>query len=383
MVGSLLFLTVIFFITFLARIILSPLMPVVEADLHLDHGQAGALFLPVAFGYFLALMASGYVSSRIKHHHTIVLSAVTIGLALIGTSFSRNLWGIHLGMFAVGIAAGLYFPSGMATITSLFQVQHWGKAIGVHELAPNLAFLVAPLFCEMLLAYLSWHSILALTGLVSLLLGAAFGYFGRSGDFPGEAPAFRPLRALFREPVFWIMLVLFSLGISSTVGIYSMLPLFLVSERGMEISSANTIVALSRLPSLGMALLSGWAADRVGAKKTMTAVLLATGILTLLLGLAPGTWTIVIVFLQAMVAVSFFPAAFAALSSIGMASSRNIVIAFTIPFAFLIGGGAVPTAIGMFGKEGAFGWGISMVGLLMLTGVMVTGLIKMPDSDRN
>lgn len=379
MMGSLIFLTVIFFITFLARIILSPLMPVVEMDLHLDHGQAGALFLPVALGYFLALMASGYVSCRLRHHRTVVLSAVAIGLALIATSLSRSLGGIHLGMFAVGMAAGLYFPSGMATITSLFQPQHWGKAIGVHELAPNLAFLVAPLLCEILLVYVSWHTTLALLGLVSILLGAAFACFGRGGDFPGEAPAFGPLRELFHESAFWIMLLLFSLGISSTVGIYSMLPLFLVSERGLEISSANTVVALSRLPSLGMALLSGWAADRLGARRTMTAVLGTAGMLTLLLGLAPNTWATVIVFLQTMVAVSFFPAAFATLSSIGMARSRNLVIAFTIPFAYLLGGGAVPAMIGMFGKEGAFGWGISLVGLLMVIGVTITGFIKLPD----
>ena len=72
-------------------------MPVIEADLKLDHGQAGVLFMVLAVGYFVALMASGYVSSRLQHHRTIVVSALAMGLALLGTSSRRTLaasaWG--------------------------------------------------------------------------------------------------------------------------------------------------------------------------------------------------------------------------------------------------------------------------------------------------
>jgi MFS transporter, NNP family, nitrate/nitrite transporter len=353
-------------------------MPFIEVDLGLDHGQAGTLFLFIALGYFIALMASGYFSSRLKHRNTIVLSAVTLGLAFLATSLSHSVCGLRLGVLVMGMAAGLYFPSGMATITSLFQSQHWGKAIAVHELAPNLALVTAPLLSEILLPRFSWNGTLALVGLASLGLGLAFMRFGRGGEFPGQAPAFGFLRTLSAQPVFWIMVVLFSLGISSTVGLYAMLPLFLISERGMDPDWANTIVALSRVPTLGTALLGGWVADRVGPKKTMIWFLLLTGIATLLLGLAPPSWTVVLVFLQAMMSVSFFPAALAALSSIGLAGNRNVVISFTIPFAFLAGAGATPALIGMLGKEGAFGWGIGLVGVFMIVGTVLSIFLKLP-----
>jgi MFS transporter, NNP family, nitrate/nitrite transporter len=381
LIGPLLFLTAIFFLNFIARIILSPLMPAVEVDLNLDHGQAGILFLLIALGYFIALMASGYVSSRLRHRNTIILSAVAVGGACLLTSYSYSLWGIRLGVFGIGMAAGLYFPSAMATITSLFNPQHWGKAISVHELAPNLAFVAAPLLSEIFLRWLSWRGTLALVGLASLLLGIVFIRFGGGGEFRGEAPALGFLRTLFHKRVFWIMVVLFGLGISSTAGVYSMLPLFLVSERGMDVDQANTIVALSRIPSLGMALLSGWVADRMGAMKTTTWVLLLSGIMTLLLGLAPNNWTLLAVFCQAMLASCFFPPAFAALSSIGLSSSRNLVISFTIPFAFLAGAGGTPTLIGMFGKEGLFAWGISLVGFFMIMGTVLAGFLKFPDQE--
>ena len=378
MIGPLLFLAAIFFVNFLARIMLSPMMPVIEGDLKLNHGQAGILFLLISMGYFVALLASGYVSSRLRHKNTIVFSSVAVGLALLATAFSPSLWGVRFGILIMGMAAGFYFPSGMATITSLFRSQHWGKAIAVHELAPNLALAVAPLLSELLLGRISWRGALALVGLASILLGVAFARFGRGGEFPGEAPAFEFLGVLFREPAFWIMLVLFGLGISSTVGVYSMLPLFLVWERGMEPNSANTIVALSRLPTLGMALMSGWVADRIGAKRTMTYVLWLTGIMTLLLGLVPDAWTVYVVFFQAMLAVCFFPAALAAVSAIGLAGSRNVVISFTIPFAYLVGAGATPAMIGGFGQAGSFAWGISLTGSFIMMGAVLSAFLKLP-----
>lgn len=382
MLGPLVFITTIFFVNFLARIMLSPLMPVVEADLKLDHGQAGVLFLLIALGYVVALMASGYLSSRIKHHRTIVLSAVMLGVTLVASSFSEGLWGLRLGMLLVGATAGLYFPSGMATITSLYPPKHWGRAIGVHELAPNLACVAAPLMVEMLLCWVSWRNTLALAGVASLVLGVAYARFGRGGEFPGEAPALKFLRTLFGQPVFWIMLVLFGLSVGSSMGIFSMLPLFLVSERGMDLYQANLIVAMSRLPTLATALLGGWLADRIGPKKTIPLVMLTTGIMTLLVAVVPSPLLVPVIVLQAMVAVTFFAPAFAVISSLGMATSRNLVISFTVPLAYLLGAGVTPTLIGLCGKEGAFALGIGLYGVLLLLGAGLAAFLKMPRAVR-
>ena len=114
--------------------------------------------------------------------------------------------------------------------------------------------------------------------------------------------------------------------------------------------------------------------------RTLTAVLLATGLMTLLLGLVTGPWLIAVIILQAMVAVGFFPPAFAAVSSLGMATSRNVVISFTVPFAYLLGAGATPTLIGICGKEGAFAFGIGLVGVLIVLGAGLSGFLKLPKS---
>jgi len=381
--GPILFLTGIFFLNFIARIILAPLMPTIEKDLEVGHGEAGSLFLLISSGYFISLLGAGLLSSHLTHRRTIVLSATTVGIVLFGISLSTSLWAIRLGLFMLGMAAGIYLPSGIATLTSLIAARHWGKGIAIHELAPNLSFVAAPLISEALLPWLSWREILAVIGGASLVAGIVLARFGKGGKFAGEAPSFASFKSFLVRPAFWIMTALFGLGISGSLGVYTMLPLYLVTERGLEQSWANTLVACSRVSGLGMAFLAGWATDRFGARGTMGRVFLLTGLMTVLLSIVPGDWIVVIIFLQPMLGVCFFPAGFAALSRIGPSSARNVVVSLTIPLAFLLGGGAIPAAIGVMGDVASFALGIALVGGLILTGSILSLYLKLPDNKQH
>lgn len=135
--GPAFFLTSIFFVNFLSRVILAPLLVTIEKELHLDHQEAGILFLLISVGYSLALFGSGHLSSRLVHRKTIFLSTLGLGITLLGLSVSHSLWSIRSALFLLGICAGIYLPSGIATLTSLVRPQDWGKAVAIHELAPN------------------------------------------------------------------------------------------------------------------------------------------------------------------------------------------------------------------------------------------------------
>ncbi len=376
-VGPLLLLTSIFFLNFIGRIVQAPLMPAIEKELGISHSAAGSLFFTISMGYFVSLMGSGFVSARLKHRGTIVLSSVAVGAALLMTSASSGLWAIRGGLLLLGLAAGLYLPCGIATLTGFVGRGHWGKAVAIHELAPNLSFVLAPLFAEAVLIWFSWRSALVALGSAALLLPIVFLRWSRVGDFAGEAPNFGSLKALAAEPSFWLMVLLFSLGISSTFGIYTMLPLFLVTEHGLERDFANTIVASSRLIGVFMALAGGWVTDRVGPRRTLIVVFLLTGLFTLALGLVPTRWVPYAVLLQPMVAVCFFPAGFAALGMVVPPKARNIAVSFTTPMAFLIGGGAVPTLIGVAGDARSFGLGIALVGGVILCGALVARFLRL------
>jgi NNP family nitrate/nitrite transporter-like MFS transporter len=374
------FLVVIFLLNFISRIILSPLLPTVEKELAINHKQAGMLFFLISAGYLSGLLSSGFLSSRSTHRRTILLSSAGVGVSLLGVSLVTEMRAMQIGLLALGLASGFYMPSAIATITALIDRRHWGKAIAIHELAPNLAFFLSPFVAELFLRWGSWRAALGFLGALSLLACAAFSRLGRGGEFAGESPASGAFGELIRLPTFWLMILLFGLGVSSTVGIYAMLPLYLVTERHMESSWANTIVALSRAygPLLGM--LGGWASDKLGAKQTIVISMMFTGVMTLLLGLSSDRWISAVVLVQPLLAVWFFPAAFAAVVMIAPASSRNLAVGFTVPFGFLIGGGAIPTFIGAMGDAGSFANGLIITGALIGAGALLSLLLKLPES---
>jgi MFS transporter, NNP family, nitrate/nitrite transporter len=360
------FLVVLFFFNLLSRIVLAPLLPVIEADLGLSHSIAGSLFMMIAVGYATGLFCSGFVSARLTHRRTIVISAVAGGCAFFLIAASHSLWMIGFGLVSLGIVTGIYLPSGMTTITASFHSANWGKAISLHELAPTLAFICAPLIVETLLVFSRWQGILALIGGTFILLGLVFLRVAPGGDFKGEAPSPGNIRILTGMPAFWIMTAIFGLAVGASMGVYSMMPLYLVAERGFERGTANMLIGFSRIPLIAMGLIAGWFTDRIGPKPMITFALLFIAIMTILLGVLPGRWVILMVFLQPMLTVCFFPAAFTILSRIAPPRVRNLSISFASMIGYMMGAGVTPTILGIFGDAGNFALAFIVYGLVML-----------------
>ncbi|HSE90906.1 MAG TPA: MFS transporter [Candidatus Binatia bacterium] len=381
--GPVFFLTAIFLINFIARIILSPLLPTIEKDLGISHTQAGSFFFLIATGYITGLLGSGFIASRSTHKITIVISTAGVGLALLGISVASGLQPMRLGLFGLGFASGLYIASAIATITSLIERPHWGKAIGVHEVAPNLAFFAGPFVAELFLRGSSWRVALSFLGIASLIASFVYLRMGRGGEFAGASPASGAFCLLVQSASFWILTALFGLGISATIGVYAMLPLYLVIERGIDLSWANTVVALSRSYGPILGLIGGWVSDRLGPKQTLVTSLLFTGLATLLLGLVSRVWINTVVLIQPLLAVWFFPAAFAALAATMPPAARNLAVAFTIPVGYLIGAGAIPTFIGIMGDAESFGRGFIVTGILILAGGLLAWLLRLPQAPKS
>jgi NNP family nitrate/nitrite transporter-like MFS transporter len=381
-IGPLFFLVGIFLSNFLSRIILSPLMPTIEEDLKLRHGEAGALFFIISLGYCIMVIFSGFISSRLNHRRTILLSSVTVSGAFFIVGLSPHLWEIRFGLFILGLAAGLYLPSSIATIIELVSPKNLGKAIAIHELAPNLGFVIAPFLAEGLLGLCSWRGILILLGVASILAGIVFAIWGRGGVFPGETPNAKILRSILVEPSFWIMMVLWTLGLGATVGVYSMIPLYLVSERGMDRTWANILLGSSRVFALGMTVLAGWVTDRFGAKPALKGVFLTTGLATFMLGVVHGPWIVLFVFLQPMLGSCFYSPGFAALSKMGSPGTKNVALSLTVPVGLLVGGGVIPAGIGLIGELGSFSLGFILLGGLLFTGIFLVRYLKLADSHK-
>ena len=362
---ALLLLSSVFLLNFISRIIFSPLLPEIQQDMHLAHAVAGSFFLVMSSGYFISILFSAAVSSRLGHKWTIVVSVTGSGVMLFLIGFCTSVVTMRMGLFCLGYAAGLYLQSGLATISRLVSPSYLARGMAVHELAPNIGFVAAPLLCGLMLHYLSWRAGLQLLGVVLGCMGLIYAVMGSGNSSKEKRMDFSLVLRLLVIPQFWLMVLLFSFAICSTLGIYAMLPLYLVAEHGMDQEAANRLVALSRVSSVFMPLVAGWFGDRFGNAIVMKSVLLIAGFLTIPIGVFTGYPLLAFVIVQPMIAVCFFPSGFAVLSKLGGKEAQGAAISLCIPLAFLFGGGAIPLGIGAVGDH--YSLAISFVGIGCLT----------------
>jgi NNP family nitrate/nitrite transporter-like MFS transporter len=368
---ALAFIFSIFFANMLSRLGLAPLLPAIEQDLALSHAEAGSVFLFVSIGYGAGLFASTFVSARISHQYQIGLSSLAVGASLMLLSRCDALWSLRASLGVLGVAGGLYLPSGVAVLTVLIRKRDWGKVLAMHQLAPNLAYICSPLLAQLLTGWLSWQLVLTLYGLFSMAVGAAFVLKGTGTRSYGDTPSLTSFRNLIAKPDIWILIFLFSLAIGVNQGLFSMLPLYLTAERGIEAGTANRLLSLSRLIAFGTPLLAGWLSDNWGLTKMLFVMIVASALGTFAVAMVPNAWMALGLVLQAVTAVCFFPLGFSALSNISSPGNRNLVVALTIPFGYLAGAGLIPTIIGVAGDAGNFNWGLYILGALTFGGAFL------------
>lgn len=372
-----LFLVSIFFMNMLSRVVFSPLLLAIKTDLHLSHAQASSFFVLIFAGFSLAMFFSGFLSSNLIHRHVIVLSSFLCGLSLIAVSYSTSLLGVQIILFLLGMGAGLYLPSGIATVKSLVASKDLGKAMAIHELGPTIGLVVAPILVGSLLKYISWRNTLVIIGLLNLLMAFLFLFLGRGGDFAGLKPGLKNFKSILAHPNFWIMAAFFVIAVGGELGVYALLPTYLVSEKGIEYVSANTVFGLSRISVIFTTFISGLFVDRFGAKKSMLVMLVGSGILTALLGLTSGVSLMLVIFLQPVMVTCFFPAGFTVLSGFGSKQLTNVIVSMIIPFSSLMGAGVIPSLLGVLGEGGSFAAGFVFLGMTMLLSTVLLLFLKL------
>jgi nitrate/nitrite transporter NarK len=235
-----------------------------------------------------------------------------------------------------------------------------------------------PLIAAGMLIAFSWNTTLLWVAGLGVVLALVFMFgFGGVGAFPGDVPSLEHIKPVITTRSFWVMILLFALGMGAQVGIFTMLPLYLTQERGMTNGHANTILGLANIAPLAVVFLSGWITTKIGPRPTMALFLGLTGVMVLLVGLLSGTAMVVCIFLMAALAVGFFAPAFASLSRIVQPSMRSLAAGFGPPVGFLLGGGLLPMGLGYLGQAASFALGLTITGAVIVVGSAATMLLKL------
>ena len=369
------FLTGMFFLNIVSRLMLGPLLPIVEEEFGFRHGAAGSLYFFIAVGYCAGLYLSGYLAWWFNHRVTIAISSIMLGSALLLIYWTPSLSGMRVALTLLGVGSGLYLPSGIAALTENTREVAWGKALAIHELGPNLGYICAPLLTEVLLGFFSLRGVLGALGVQAILLGVIFLLSGLGESSRGHPPSRATMALLVRDRALWGMAGLFAVSIGVGLGLYMMLPLFLINQVGLDRFSANVITGLTRVSGLFSVFVSGALADRLGRSRTVAISLAGAGVCAIAFAFFRGPWiTPPLIFLQAAFAAAFYPAGFAMLSTVFPLPLRNVAVSMIMILGFLVGAGGVPPVIGYLADSYSFSFAFSAAGLATLASAYLLGV---------
>jgi len=355
----------LWFLNFSTRTVLSPLLPIFEKELQISHALAGSIFLFMAVGYTSSLLVSNWITPRIGFKKSIAVGFVVLIGALISLVFTRTYWGLGAVAFVLGFGGGLYLPCALPLLTSTIHPDKWGKAIAFHETAATFSILVIPLLAAAALRFLDWTVLIVV--LSGLCLVVTIVFLVRSPDLRPKEEEKSPFSRVLRRKDFWIMATLWGFAAAGGLGLYNLIPLFLVNEKGLSIDLANSIFGVSRIGGLVVTFLAGFLIDRFGVKSVLLLSLLGSGLSITGIALADSFPLLVAMLaFQATFMPVFFPAGLVTISKLTAFGDRSAFAGATVAIGVVFGTGIAPTLLGTVADIWSFQAGMLVQGLLTI-----------------
>jgi MFS transporter, NNP family, nitrate/nitrite transporter len=366
----LLFLWFLWFNNLGVRLIFSPILPLVEDEFAISHARAGSVFIFQSIGYGLSMFFSGFYSGRLGYKRAIILSLVVSSLVCFLIPLIKIFPAIYLFSFLLGFSTGVYLPSVMPLLTEYFDEKHWGKSIAIHDSAASISIFCTPFLALLLLQFFEWRGIFPVFALIFLL--STFIFFFSCDEFKIQKAEKTRIRNLIQRRPLWVMAILWMFAGGANMGIYFIVPLYLTKELSLSIGYANTILGISRLGGIAVAILCGFLVDRFSLRKIMFMMVLLTGIFTVLMGIASVRYVGIFLFFQALVVTGFFPLGLVSIARMFEREIRGLATGLTLTVGVICGGGLMPYLLGLAGDLLSFRFGISLLGTAV---ILSSGLI--------
>lgn len=366
----------LWFLTFSSRTSLSPLLPVIEDELQLSHALAGGLYLFLSMGYTISLVLSGIIAPRLGYKRSIVIGFCCMALVLASPWFAKSYTALACIFFMAGAAGGLYLPSAIPLLTRLFDQKNWGKTFAIHDTAAAISILSIPFLTTLTLGFSNWRGFFVMLALACLLTMVSFALVVPDAP-PQKDEGQGNLASILKRYEFWVMVLMWMVAATASMGLYSVIPLFLVKGKGIPLETANTIFGISRVGGILATVLSGFIVDRFGVRKILLWVFLVTGASTVGVAVAPTIpLLLAMLCIQAPFSNAFFPVGLVAISKLSHPGERSIFTGATISGGTIAGLGLAPLCLGAVADLWSFELGLVVTGGVIMAAAGIPFLLK-------
>jgi len=269
----------------------TPLFPAFMDTLNLSLAQVGLIAGINRFLSFIVQPVAGYLADR-HQGRAIILGGLAMAVVFIPLSgIAGGFWTLLLVISLGSVGSSLFHPS-VAGMIPLYAGNRKGFSMSIFNTGGTLAFAVGPFFITAFVAAWGLGAMPAtmVIGLASLVYLFAVVPSPRSEGMAssGLVGTLKKQFGAVWKSIFLIWLVMV---LRAVVGqsFMTFMPVLLVS-RGYSLVSGGVMITLFTLSGTVSGLLSGYLADRAGARPIfLTTHLLMTPALLIMLSL-PGVW---------------------------------------------------------------------------------------------
>ncbi|AZH24260.1 MFS transporter [Haloplanus aerogenes] len=262
-----------FFVTMVARLVPSPLVPDIIDTFGVSTGTVGLALSGMWAAYALFQFPGGVIADRIGQRRVILLAMTGITVTSLLLSSSPNILVFAVAAVTLGSSAGLYFTAGTSFLADQFE--NTGRALGIHEIGASGAGLVAPVASAAVATRFGWRAGLLVPAVVAPIALVLFAW--RVPETPptneeagwGVDP--HELFALLVRPGIAFTTLLAMISFFTWQSFASFFPTFLVEYVGLDTGRASLIFGVVFAITLVAAPSLGWVSDRVGRDRTLGA----------------------------------------------------------------------------------------------------------------
>jgi MFS family permease len=364
-----------FFVTYFARMAISPVIPFISEDFDVTNTQIGFALSGMWLAYGLSQFPSGVLGDRYGEKRVILVAVGGTTVASLLLAFAPAFSVFVLFAVFLGLVAGLHYAVATTLLSRTYD--ELGRAVGIHSIGGPLAGLVAPVAAAWVGTRYGWRPAVALALLVGVPVFALFAWRVRPTEPRRPDQPMRDrfeleaLYGLVSRPAIAFTLGIAMLGTFIVQGLLTFLPTFLIQYHDYSATPAGiAFSAFFVVRTVGQFVL-GELSDRHGRDLAIGLSMAAgmIGVFGMVLG--SGLVAIGVAVLLAGLGSSFFAALDPRFLDQFGDTERGAGFGL-VRTVYTVIGAAGSVGVGLFAD--LFGWGIAFVILGVMFSLTVGAL---------
>lgn len=239
-----------------------------------DRGFVNSAFF---WSYAAMQIPAGWIVDRYGSKYPLAMSFLVWSLLTAVTSLATGFTTLFLIRFLLGFGESVIHPASMRWIRFNFPERNRGLAIGLFMSGSKFGPAIGAVLAAWLIESYGWQAMFLILGLVSLIWLAPWILFVRGDRETGsamqskaeaaaQAGADVPMRRLLASPVLLGTIIGTFCYMYFVYFCLTWMPAYLSEERGLSLKSSSLFTTFSFAGMATVAIIGGWAADRLIAR---------------------------------------------------------------------------------------------------------------------